>query len=166
MIAIARRWADAALGALFAKGATAAAGMTVSEIGTCESCSQSFSYDLLHSGFADSAYAYCERCGLTAIISGWTAHPEHAPLEVHKAITTTVEPFLSNCPCGGRFGANASPRCSPCALPLSAELGTSYIEANAAGTAKGWRWQRDWTSLYGIVIDKRMLRDPWLTDAP
>jgi hypothetical protein len=40
---------------------------------------------------------------------------------------------------------------------LSAELATTYIEHNAPGTKKGWRWQRNWSGVYGIVIeDKRI----------
>jgi len=38
---------------------------------------------------------------------------------------------------------------------LSAVTATSYIESNAPGTKKGWRWQRNWSGLYGIVIEGR-----------
>ena len=133
----------------------------MSEIGKCESCSADFSYDLLHSGFADCAYAYCERCGTTAIISGWGKCPTGAPLEIHKAITAALEPFLANCACGGKFRAGASPRCRACTNLLSAELASLWIESNAPGTAQGWQWQRNWSGLYGIVIEKHLVKDPW-----
>ena len=133
----------------------------MSDTGICESCSEHFPYNLLHSGFADAAYGYCDRCGTTAIISGWSKYPADAPLEVHKAITPAIERFLANCACGGHFKSGAAPRCRSCTNPLSAELAAAWIEANAPGVSKGWRWQRDWIGLYGIVIDKHMVSDPW-----
>ena len=35
--------------------------------GTCESCGHSFDYMLIHNGFNDSAFAYCDSCGMTAL---------------------------------------------------------------------------------------------------
>lgn len=40
-------------------------------VGECERCRSTFAYDLIHNGFADTAYAYCDRCGMTALLSGW-----------------------------------------------------------------------------------------------
>lgn len=40
-------------------------------LGDCEHCHASFRYDLLHSGFGDMSYAYCERCGTAALLSYW-----------------------------------------------------------------------------------------------
>jgi len=44
---------------------------------------------------------------------------------------------------------------------LSAELAADYIEAQAAGTAKGWRWQRSWDGCYCIIIENRVTNDNW-----
>jgi hypothetical protein len=41
------------------------------DTGTCNACARPFRYSLLHSGFADSAYAYCDKCGMTAFVSAW-----------------------------------------------------------------------------------------------
>lgn len=31
----------------------------------------------------------------------------------------------------------------------------------APGTAKGWRWQRNWSDLYSIVVEGCVARNPW-----
>jgi hypothetical protein len=133
----------------------------MTNLGTCESCSQAFSYDIVHNGFGDTAYAYCDRCGCTALISAWTRHPPGVPIVFQRGISEDVEPFLRSCLCGGNFRANASPRCPSCNERLSADAAASYIEANAPGTAKGWRWQRAWIGVYCVIIDKRVANDPW-----
>jgi hypothetical protein len=123
----------------------------------------SFAYALIHSGFNDSAYAYCDRCGVTAILSGWSADiPAQAGLQLHERITPSVEPFLAPCSCGGRFSASASPRCPTCDEPLDANTAGQFIEADALGAAQGWRWQRSWDGLYAIIINGREVQDPWL----
>jgi hypothetical protein len=133
------------------------------DIGTCESCSQTFSYRLIHNGFNDSAFAYCDRCGCSASLSGWyKAIPPAAHFRAHGPVTPDTEVLLQGCRCGGRFCATASPRCPHCNHELSAESATSYIEANAQGTAKGWKWQRSWQGLYSIVVDGRAVSDVWL----
>lgn len=133
----------------------------MSHTGTCETCGDSFSYDLFHTGFGDSAYAYCGRCGCTALISDYLPRPPGVPITFHQCITKEVEPYLTDCPCGGRFHAGAAPRCPSCDALLSADAAAAYIEANAPGTATGWTWQRDWVGVYCIVIDGKLARDPW-----
>jgi hypothetical protein len=36
------------------------------------------------------------------------------------------------------------------------------IEADAPGTAKGWRWQRNWTGLYCVILADGVVHDNWL----
>ena len=38
---------------------------------------------------------------------------------------------------------------------------TEWIEANAPGTKKGWRWQKNWTGLYCILVEERVTQDNW-----
>jgi hypothetical protein len=47
---------------------------------------------------------------------------------------------------------------------LSAEVATGYIEKNAPGTSKGWRWQRDWQGTYCIVIEGRRIDNNWIPE--
>jgi hypothetical protein len=129
--------------------------------GVCEHCHRSFDYSLIHNGFNDSAYAYCDACGCTAVISGWSPIPEGAPIRVHQRIDSDVEQYLDQCACGGKFTADASPRCPFCRKVLGAIEATTWIEANAPGTAKGWRWQRNWSDLYSIVVEGCVARNPW-----
>jgi hypothetical protein len=41
--------------------------------GSCDHCGGTFSYRLIHNGFSESAYAYCNQCSFTVLLSGW--HP-------------------------------------------------------------------------------------------
>jgi hypothetical protein len=130
--------------------------------GICESCRQSFHYSLVHNGFGDTAYAYCDRCGTTALVSGWDKGvPPAANLKVHGPINPEAEALLMPCECGGAFRSDASPRCPHCVRPLSAEVATAYIEDNAPGTAIGWRWQRSWRGLYAMVVEGKSTKGNW-----
>lgn len=134
---------------------------------TCDACHAQFSYYLIHNGFNDSAYAYCDTCGQTALLSGWAGNiPKDVDLRIHQPIAPELEEHLAACSCGGRFRAHASPRCPHCRHPLAAASLTHQIEENAPGTKGGWRWQQDWSGLYAIVIEDRMTRDNWVTRAP
>lgn len=129
-------------------------------LGECERCHGAFAYELIHNGFGDTAYAYCDRCGTTALLSGWYQDiPAGAPLRVQGPIESETEVWLQPCSCGGTFRRNATPRCPHCNAPLSAEIATRYIEKNAHGTKKGWRWQRSWLGMYGIVIEGRIVNN-------
>src|SRR5215813_12240193 len=128
-------------------------------IGRCGNCSKEFGYYLFHNGFGDSAYGYCDRCSYTVILSGWSKAPVN--FELHKRITKEIEPFLKPCPCGGVFRASSDPRCLHCFHEMSASKATGFMEANASGTAKGWRWDRRWDGIYGIVIERRVVEDWW-----
>jgi len=133
------------------------------DVGHCPRCSTAFDYRLYHSGFSDAAYAYCDRCGMTALLDGWNSDiPSNAGLQLHERIGPSVEPFLAPCSCGGRFLARAVPRCPTCSDALDPHAVRTFLEANAPGTAKGWRWQGSWDGLYFIVVNDRLVRDPWM----
>lgn len=122
-------------------------------VGTCECCHQHFAYYLCHCGFGDCVYAYCDSCGKTAILSMWDKRWPNLPdCPVQQEICIAMESHLQPCECGGSFRRGSSPRCPFCSQPLSAAAAASYIEGNAPGTGKGWRWQRNWSGLYCIVI--------------
>ena len=38
------------------------------KLGTCEECHKRFEYELVHNGVHNSSYAYCQRCGATALL--------------------------------------------------------------------------------------------------
>lgn len=97
---------------------------------------------------------------LQAFIYLWSKMPAGVVLEC-GAVRAEIEPYMAPCPCGGGFRADAVPRCPHCHQPLSATEAATYIEGNASGTAKGWRWQRDWQGLFAMVIEGREVEDPW-----
>jgi hypothetical protein len=129
-------------------------------LGTCEHCQQQFQYWLGHSGFGECVFAYCDACGKTAILSLWDKRMPSLPkCPGQQEICSAMEAFIEPCDCGGRFKRGSAPRCPHCNRPLSAELATSYIEFNAPGTKKGWRWQRSWSGLYCIVVEDKRIND-------
>jgi hypothetical protein len=108
------------------------------EHGKCEHCRATFGCTLIHNGFNDSAFAYCDTCGLTAILSAWFENiPRDADFKPHGPVSLDSEAWLTPCQCGGAFRATASPRCPRCNSRLSAQLARFWIEANAQGTATG-----------------------------
>jgi len=127
----------------------------------CEHCGKSFGYQLYHCGFGECSYAYCSQCGMTAVLSHWYEHMPKIPSGSlpQQEISEEFEQFLKPCSCGGIFKKGSHPRCPHCHQPLSAQVASRYIEANAAGAKKGWWWQRNWHETYCIVIDKREVRD-------
>ena len=129
-------------------------------IGKREHCQQRFGYWLGHCGFGECVYAYCDSCGKTAILSIWDKRMPKLPgCPGQQEMCSEMEPYVQPCDCGGRFRRGAGPRCPRCNKPLSAELATSYIENNAPGTKKGWRWQRNWSGLYCIVVEEKKVDD-------
>lgn len=131
-------------------------------LGTCEHCRAQFWYSLVHNGFNDSAFAYCDSCGRVAILSASCERiPEEADFHAHGPVSVDSEPWLQPCECGGSFRAGASPRCPTCRFELSAHAALPCIEANAPGSSKGWRWQDSWSGLYAIVIEGRFVSDNW-----
>jgi len=129
--------------------------------GKCNECGKSFGYYLIHNGFNDSSYAYCNSCGMTALLGAYQVPEIGVKLEPFQAITPEIEPLLQACPCGGKFQSEATPRCPHCHCSLSATEAASFIETQAAGTKKGWRWQNNWTGLYCIIVENKFVKDIW-----
>ena len=128
--------------------------------GNCEHCRKVFPYYLIHSGFNNSWYAYCNRCGMTAILDYWNERrPQLETCPQHQAICEEMERYVKSCECGGRFRRGASPRCPGCYQELSAVEASRYIQNNAEGTPVGWTWQRNWTGRYCIVIGDRVVQN-------
>jgi hypothetical protein len=139
--------------------------------GDCEHCLRIFRYTLLHAGFGDFSYAYCDACGTLATFNysdGFLVKlPPHS--ETHQVIDAGWEPFLAPCACGGHFRADASPRCVHCHAALSAEHAAAHIERNAIGAGRGWRWQGNWSDTYCVALEDprdpgtlRQVEDPFL----
>jgi hypothetical protein len=133
--------------------------------GCCDHCNGTFRYRLIHNGFSDSAYGYCSSCSSTVLLSGWNPVAQRVGLAIHQRITPQIEALLKRCPCGDRFRASADPKCPHCTHTLSASEATAYIERDAPGAKKGWRWQQSWSGIYSIVLNDHFLEDWWDEDA-
>lgn len=129
--------------------------------GSCDKCDRAFDYYVVHNGFNDSSYAYCSGCGLTALIDTNQKDRSDEGLPPHRSITAKGEHSLAGCGCGGSFKAGATPRCPHCNHELSAKEAARWIESQAPGTSKGWKWQNNWEGLYAIVINDRVVSNPW-----
>ncbi len=133
--------------------------MSPDMIGNCESSAHTFKIEIFHCGFGDTCYAYCDRCGRTAILSLWSKQWPAGVKGTQAEIPAEMEQHLAACECGGRFAKGNSPRCPSCNEPLSANKAAEYLEAQAPGAKLGWRWQRNWTGLYCAVIDCKQVLD-------
>ncbi len=142
--------------------------------GDCEHCGQAYRYSLLHAGFGDCSYAYCDCCGQLATFSYSSSFLLSMPRIVspHQVIDAAWEPFIRSCTCGGTFRREASPRCVVCTQPLSALYATGHFEHNFASNGRNWRWQRNWTDTYCLEIEDptqpgamRHMIDPFLDRA-
>jgi hypothetical protein len=130
--------------------------------GLCDACGHAFAYQLIHNGFNDTAFAYCDRCGSTALLSGYfKGVPPAAKLAIYGPVNAEAEGLLKPCACGGSFRHDAAPRCPHCNTVLSAEKARAYIEKNAPGTSRGWRWQGSWSGLYCIIVEGRSVENNW-----
>ena len=92
--------------------------------GICEHCGKVFTYYLVHCGFSDSSYAYCDTCGSTALLSLWSpTYPVNVGTlpkgDPFQEISAEWEQYLRPCGCGGRFKKGATPRCPNCNRQLS-----------------------------------------------
>ncbi|HEX7530137.1 MAG TPA: hypothetical protein VF333_03255 [Pyrinomonadaceae bacterium] len=112
-------------------------------------------------GFNDSAYAYCNQCSFTVLLNGWHPAAQRVKLKIHQRITSDIEGLLKPCPCGGVFRTSADPKCPHCIRSLSAAKATVYIERDAPGAAKGWRWQQSWSGIYSIILNDKLVNDWW-----
>jgi hypothetical protein len=134
--------------------------MSEQSLGICEHWQKEFVHWLGHRGFGDCSYAYCSSCGCTALLSMWNDRwPRLSNCRGQQEICPEMEADLRPCLCGGNFRQGASPQMPACGESLSAERAACDIEKNAPGTKKGWRWQRNWTGTYCIVIGEKLMRD-------
>jgi hypothetical protein len=85
--------------------------------GVCEHCMEKFGIEIFHNGFGDSSYAYCDRCGKTAILSGWSKEWPKGVKCTQAEIAPEMESHLKPCECGGTFTKGNYPRCPKCKQP-------------------------------------------------
>lgn len=132
------------------------------KVGTCDHCRKSFHFYLIHNGFNESRYAYCDRCGITAILNLYfSKSSQFSPGKmIHGRIPPEIGQHLLSCSCGGQFVSAAMPRCPHTAIKhcrqLRLPLGSTRTLPAQRG---GWRWQRSWAGLYCIVIEHSLVQD-------
>jgi hypothetical protein len=129
--------------------------MVIVKKGDCEHCGRLYRYSLWHSGFGDNSYAYCDDCGMLALLNYSNPYVAGFPsLSIQFAeIDASWESFLQPCECSGRFRKNAAPRCPHCNEKLSPTHAAAHIEAQATGAGRDWRWQRNWSGVYCMAMD-------------
>jgi hypothetical protein len=142
--------------------------MLENEIGKCDKCGIEFGYYLVHNGFNESSYVYCDTCGKTAFLNEYSTEMPKGYKNLllrsgdrYRKITKDMELYLEKCSCGGSFKHDASPRCPYCKNQLSPIFAKEYIEKDSPGAEKGGRWQESWDGLYAIVVERNVVRDNW-----
>ena len=142
--------------------------------GYCSHCHQYFRYYLIHNERNDTAYSYCDTCGMLSLVGGHGDDRIPMQLEqrllMHRVITRDLEEYLEACDCGGHFRSDSVPRCPHCQVVLSPVRCSDWIESGASANRSlkaklfkrfRWRWQRNWTGLYSIVIEDRYVKNNW-----
>lgn len=131
-------------------------------IGHCDHCGGEFPYFLAHNGFNQSSYAYCDECGLVAFFDRFSDDiPSDVVIDNHHSLPPNAEDLVAQCECGGRFRSDSAPRCPICKSKLSAEIARQYIEDNAPGTKRGFRWQCNWTGMYTMLVNNHFVEGRW-----
>ena len=124
--------------------------------GDCEHCLRTFRYTLLHAGFGDFSYAYCDCCGMLATFNYSDSILVNLPPPYRTAPGNRL-------PTGSRFSIPAHAadifaqelRRVACSATraLSAEHAAAHIERNSVGAAAdgtgketgptciAWRWK-------------------------
>jgi len=64
-------------------------------IGTCKHCGLIFEVKLIHNGFNYSSYAYCDTCGITALLSGWAKRWPQGVEFIQAEIPVEMEAHLA-----------------------------------------------------------------------
>lgn len=130
----------------------------------CPACTGHFEARLIHNGFNNSSYAYCAKCGTTALCTH-SAWPVSVPKSDYGPLLPEQISHLRRCTCGGAFHTHAMPRCPGCQAALDPIEATSWIESGSAGTEGGWRWQGSWLGIHAVVVGDIVLENPWSEDS-
>ena len=129
------------------------------KLATCEYCKHEFRFMLIHNGFNDTSYYYCDKCGTTALLD---IYDDKYPKKIDKNGNTIylkdIESFLLKCECSGTFKEKASPRCPHCNELIDPEKFSIFAEYNAV---ENWCWQKNWTGIYCIIIEDKVIRNNW-----
>lgn len=137
----------------------------MNNIGKCNNCLKNFGYTLIHNGFNETSYAYCDKCGKTAFFDSYSVPEKLKKIFVeesrHHVLSNKLEKFIQPCDCSGNFKHNASPRCPHCNGELSADSTREFIEKNSPATEKGWKWQNNWTDVYAIIVENKKINNCW-----
>jgi hypothetical protein len=128
-------------------------------IGTCKHCGLIFEVKLIHNGFNYSSYAYCDTCGITALLSGWAKRWPQGVEFIQAEIPVEMEAHLAPCTCGGKFTKGNAPRCRNCRQPIDAKDAAVYLEERSPGTKSDRWWQCNWHGLYCVIIEDRKVED-------
>ncbi len=94
---------------------------------------ETYRYMLLHAGFGDFSYAYCDCCGMLAAFA-YTVQRSREPAANLPNRNQVIDARLGSlilrpCSCGGHFRKGASPRCVYCNSPLSADMRQATLSA-------------------------------------
>lgn len=129
----------------------------------CSACSGHFPARLIHSGSNHSSYAYCAKCGTTALCTH-ASWPASVPKSDWGPLLPEQISHLRRCTCGGAFHTHGMPRCPGCEAALNPIEAKTWIESGAS-EEKDWRWQGSWLGIYAVVVGDTVVENPWSDDS-
>ena len=138
--------------------------------GICDKCKSTFEFRLIHNGFNESSYVYCDSCGKTSLLDEYSKQmPGRCEWffrsdKRYEKIDAKLEPYLEKCLCGGSFKRSAIPRCPRCKQQLDPVEVNKYIDNDRPVEDKGkFLWQNNWDGIYAIIIEENVIRNNWRT---
>ena len=132
---------------------------------TCSACGQDFKVRVVHSGFSNDEFLYCDRSHHVAVLEIYSRTSSlllRLADECGRGLwdwresaeyRARIEGALRSCPCGGRFTFSAGPRCPRCRVPLALDEVRAQVEL--FGNA-GWR------GAYYLILDDGSVEEPFL----
>lgn len=128
----------------------------------CSTCSELFSVEVLHAGFDDSEFLYCDHCHRVAVLNIYSGRSTALRDLAQAGLWTwrdspgarsQIEALLAPCECGGHFTFDAVPRCPHCRDPLILDSVLSQLDA------RGW-WKQGWRGVYCLITAGGRVDDP------
>jgi hypothetical protein len=136
---------------------------------SCASCAKTFSVALLHNGFNNSEFLYCDTCHRVAILnfysrrsnlllqladmSGGVLWSWRNSIEANR----DIEMRLSPCQCGGHFSFQAAPHCPICRAALNLQDVLRQLNVRQG-------WNNGWRGIYCLVVEGGIVEDPFVDD--
>lgn len=133
------------------------------DIGSCENCNQRFSYALIHNGFNDSAYAYCDTCGCVASSLLGREPPTASRFASTARLPRTSSGTLIDVAAGVSFELKHRRDARIADTHSRLMSPPDILRRMRQGPRKDGAGNVNWQGLYCIIVEGRSIKAPWKT---